>query len=154
MPRARRERATGAQEGLPARRASAATCLCAQSASSTAACRRRGHRGDAWGGPCGRCSADARLNARALRQTLEVLHQDGLLPREAAILVGLAAEMAVGGGAGIDRLVEVEMLADAARLEIHHFSEALFELGEIDFLRAVAVGVDRQRFRHADGVGE
>ena len=62
--------------------------------------------------------------------------------------------MAVGGGAGIDRLVEAEVRADAARAQVHHFAETLFEPGEVAFFRAVAVGIDRQRLGDADGVGE
>ena len=46
------------------------------------------------------------------------------------------------------------MRADAARAEVHHFAETLFELGEVAFFRAVAIGVDRQRLGNADGVGE
>src|SRR5689334_16361183 len=60
-----------------------------------------------------------------LRQVLELGGDVGLLPREAAILVRLAAEMAVGGRARIDRLVEAEVRTDAARTQVHHFAEAL-----------------------------
>src|SRR5690606_11692057 len=62
--------------------------------------------------------------------------------------------MAVGCRARIDRLVEVEMFPDAARLQIHHLAEPLFEFRQIALLGAVAVGIDRQGFRHADRVGE
>ena len=47
-------------------------------------------------------------------RVLERLGEVGLLPRERAVAAGLAAEMAVGGGLGVDRLVQVEMPADAA----------------------------------------
>src|SRR6185437_4363327 len=49
----------------------------------------------------------------------ELLSQVGLLPGEATLGIRLAAEMAIGGGTGIDRLVETQMLADAARLQAH-----------------------------------
>ena len=45
---------------------------------------------------------------------LQVVDQVGLFPRE-EVAVGLAAEMAVGGGRLVDRLVERQMRADAAR---------------------------------------
>ena len=46
-------------------------------------------------------------------------------PGEAAIGVRGAAEMAIGGGAGIDRLVEAEMLADAARAQVDQLLQRL-----------------------------
>src|SRR6202011_1001711 len=52
---------------------------------------------------------------RALQRVGEV----GLLPREPALIVRRAAEMAVGRGSRVNRLVEIEMLADAARRQIH-----------------------------------
>ena len=45
---------------------------------------------------------------------LEVVDQVGLLPRE-EVALGLAAEVAVGRGLAVDRLVEPEVRADAAR---------------------------------------
>ena len=45
---------------------------------------------------------------------LQILDQVEPLPRE-QVAVGLAAEMAVGGGRLVDRLVEAEVRADAAR---------------------------------------
>src|SRR5882757_10272657 len=50
---------------------------------------------------------------------LQRLGEIGLLPGEAALIVGGAAEMAVGRSARVDRAVEIEMLADAARRQIH-----------------------------------
>src|SRR5690606_15059765 len=46
---------------------------------------------------------------------LKRLHQVNLLPGEGAVSPSLAAKMAIGGGLGIDRLVEIKMGADAAR---------------------------------------
>src|SRR5262245_7072641 len=51
----------------------------------------------------------------------DVPHQVGLLPGEAAVLVGRTAEMAVGGGAPVDRPVELERAADVGRREPEDF---------------------------------
>src|SRR5690606_17651004 len=48
-------------------------------------------------------------------RALDHLGEVGLLPGESALVVRRAAEMTVGRGARIDRPVQVEMLADAAR---------------------------------------
>src|SRR5579859_1668558 len=77
-----------------------------------------------------------------------------LLPGEAALIVRRAAEMAVGRRAGIDRPIEVEMPADAARGQIHHFGHGLLELVLRNLAGAVGVDIDRQRPRHADRIGE
>jgi hypothetical protein len=66
----------------------------------------------------------------------------------------LAAEMAIGCGARIDRLVKIEMGADAARGQVHRVHQNLFELRRIDLAGAVQIGIDRQGLRHADGVRE
>ena len=63
--------------------------------------------------------------------------------------------MPVGRGACVDRLVEIEVLADAARREIDQLAQHGLQLGDIDPVGIVAeVDVDRQRLRHADRVGE
>src|SRR3954470_7373771 len=87
-------------------------------------------------------------------RALERLDEVGLLPGEAALIVRRAAEMAVGRGARIDRAVEVEMGADTARGQVHRLGDSLLELVLGDLSGAVGVDVDRQRPRHADGVGE
>ena len=84
----------------------------------------------------------------------KLVRQIGLLPGEAAVRFRRAAEMAVSGGARIDRLVEVEMLANAARREVHDLHQRAFELGFVDAAGPVQVGVDRQRLGDADRVGE
>jgi hypothetical protein len=58
------------------------------------------------------------IDERAFQRVRKV----GALPGETAVMSGLATEMAVGGGLGIDRLVEPEMLADAARREAHNLA--------------------------------
>ena len=77
----------------------------------------------------------------------------GLFPGEAAVRIGLAAEMAIGRGARIDRPVELQMLADAARLQAHQLRQHRRQLRLIDFARAVQIDIERQRIGDADGVG-
>src|SRR5690606_28853808 len=48
-------------------------------------------------------------------QGFERVHEVGLFPREAAVGVRRPAEMAIGGAAAIDGLVQAQMLADGAR---------------------------------------
>ena len=57
----------------------------------------------------------AAMAVGGLGEALELAHQVGLFPGEAAVGVGLASEVAIGGGAGVDRLVQAQMLADRAR---------------------------------------
>src|SRR4051794_13883652 len=95
-----------------------------------------------------------RGEVRASERALERLDQIGLFPGEAALVVGRAAEMAVGRGACVDRTVEVEMATDAARGEVHRLGGGLLELILRHLAGAVGVDVDRQRTRHTDGVGE
>src|SRR4051794_18230783 len=89
-----------------------------------------------------------------LNRALERFGEIGLFPGEAALIVGGAAEMAVGRGAGVDRPVEVEMGADAARRQIHRFRHRLLELVFAYLPGAVGIDIDRQRPRHADRVSE
>lgn len=93
---------------------------------------------------------DARKSDRALERFDEI----GLLPGEAALIVGRAAEMAVGRGARVDRAVEIEMGADAARGQVHRLGDGLLELILRHLTGAVGVDVGRRRTRDADGVGE
>ena len=72
------------------------------------------------------------------RQRLELIDQIGLFPGE-EIAVRLAAEMAIGGGAAIDRAAQVQMLADAKRREVHHLCQRALDL-------AVQWCRDRQTF--------
>src|SRR5882757_11088512 len=63
-----------------------------------------------------------------LNRALQRLGEIGFFPTEATLIVRGAAEMAVGRGARVDRPVEVEVGADAARREIHRFGHGLLEL--------------------------
>src|SRR5579875_3138180 len=68
----------------------------------------------------------ATLKSSAISEgSLQLSGKIGFFPREAAIGLRRPAEMAVSGGAHIDRLVEAEMGADAARAEIDHLLENL-----------------------------
>src|SRR5208282_909995 len=89
----------------------------------------------------------------SLECALQLIGEIGLLPGEAAIGVGRAAEMAVGGGARVDRPVELQMGADAARAQIHHLLQHLGELILRHFAGAGGVDIDRQGLGHADGIG-
>ncbi|MPL97127.1 hypothetical protein SDC9_43315 [bioreactor metagenome] len=60
--------------------------------------------------------------------------------------------MAIGRGAGIDRLVQLEMGADAARRQVHARGNDALDLLVGRHAGAVGVGIDRQRFRHADRI--
>src|SRR5690606_3461834 len=90
------------------------------------------------------------------QRRLQVLDQVGAFPRE-QVAVGLAAEVAVSGGLAVDRLVEAEVGADAARGEAAELVDALdrrLDLRVVDAGGTGAVGVDveRQRLRHADRI--
>jgi hypothetical protein len=90
----------------------------------------------------------------AFEGALQRIDEIELLPREAAIGLGLAAEMAVGRGPHIDRLVEAEMGANAARREIEELLQDVRELVLVDLAGAGGVDIDRERLRDADRVGE
>src|SRR3569623_1819638 len=65
---------------------------------------------------------------RELDGALERFDEIGLLPGEAALVVGRTAEMTVGRGTRVDRTVQVEMGADAARGQVHRLGGGLLEL--------------------------
>ena len=78
----------------------------------------------------------------------------GLLPGEAAVRVRRAAEVAIGGGPGIDRPVEIEVCPDAARGQAHDLTQRNLKLGLIHAAGAVQIDVNRQRFGDTDGIGQ
>src|SRR5258708_38719452 len=87
---------------------------------------------------------------RALQHFGEV----GLFPGEAALIVRRAAEIAVGRGPRINRPVEIEMLADAARRQVHRLGHDLLALVLAHLPGVMGIDIDRQRPRHADRVSE
>jgi hypothetical protein len=62
--------------------------------------------------------------------------------------------MAVGRRALIDRTVELQMRADAARGQVHDLADGLLDHLLGDFAGAMGVGVDRQRLGHADRIAQ
>src|SRR3981081_1210105 len=89
-----------------------------------------------------------------LESALQRIDEVELLPREAAIGLRLAAEMTIGRGTHVDRLVEAEMGADAARREIEKLLQDVGQLVLVDLAGAGSVDIDRERLRDADRVGE
>ena len=62
--------------------------------------------------------------------------------------------MPVSGSALIDRVVQLEVLTNAARAEAHDIAQCLFQPGLVATARAMQIDIDRQRLRNADGVGK
>src|SRR5262249_1757835 len=75
-------------------------------------------------------------------------------PGETALIVRRTTEMAVGGGAGIDRPIEVEVGTDAARGQVHNLRCRSLQLAFRNLSCAVSIDINRQRARHADRIGE
>ena len=70
-------------------------------------------------------------------------------------LSGCAAEVAVGGGAGVDRPVQAQVLADGARRgAADQLRQGGFQLGRVDLAGAVQVDVEAERLGHADRVAD
>src|SRR5579862_2085428 len=74
---------------------------------------------------------------RRLHRGLQRRDEVDLFPAEGAVAAGLAAEMAVGRGLGVDRLVELEIVADAARREVENVAQHALELGLLDLAGAM-----------------
>src|SRR5262249_26219148 len=89
-----------------------------------------------------------------LEGALELAHQVGLLPGEAAVLLRLTAEVAVGRGAAIDRPVELERAAGGGRGQPGDFRQYPGELALVDLAGAVGVDQHRHRIGDADRIGD
>src|SRR3954447_21194691 len=87
-----------------------------------------------------------------LERLAQARREVGLLPREAAVLIGCAAEMAVSRGAPIDRPIELERAADVGRREAEHLRQDLFKLALVNLAGAVRVHEKRHRIGDADRV--
>ena len=74
-----------------------------------------------------------------LERRLDLRRQVGLLPGEAAILVRRAAEVAIGRGATVDRLVQLERAADVGRGQAEQLRQQLFQLLLIDLTGAMQI---------------
>src|SRR5258707_1867314 len=62
--------------------------------------------------------------------------------------------MAVGAGSRIDRPVEAEMLANAARRQVHDLIEQFFKPWLVHLGGSVAVDVKRERLCDTDRLGD
>src|SRR3546814_15204816 len=78
----------------------------------------------------------------------------GTLPREPAVVLGGTPEMAVGRRPGVDRAIEPEMVAYAARGEIDEFAQRARQLRVVDPARADRLDVERGGFGDADRLGK
>src|SRR5258708_9721176 len=88
------------------------------------------------------------------RDAAQLVDEIGTFPGKAAIGLRRAAEMAVGAGSRIDRPVEAEMFANAARRQIHDLVKQFFKprLGHLG--GSVAIDVKRERLGDADRKGD
>src|SRR5689334_3829079 len=91
----------------------------------------------------------------ALRQPLQRLGEVGALPGEAALVVRLAAEVAVGGGARVDRPVQLQVFADGARRRpADHLRQGDLQLRRVDLAGVVQVDVEAERLGDANRVAD
>src|SRR5579872_5610652 len=87
-----------------------------------------------------------------LKGTPQFIDEIEPLPGETAVGLGGSAKMTIGRGAGIDRLVEPEMGANAARREIHQLLEHVSQFLLVDGI--FGIDVKRQRLGDADRIGD
>ena len=92
--------------------------------------------------------AEGRLQAQ---RALDVGEAVEVLPGE---LLVAAAEVAVGGGAAVDRLAQVEVADDGGRPQVEDLVDHASICRGIDGLGAERLHHDRHRPGHADGVGD
>ena len=62
--------------------------------------------------------------------------------------------MAIGRGALVDRAVQRQMRADAARGQVHDLPDRGLDPGLVHHARAMRIRIDRQRLGHADGIAQ
>ena len=141
----------------PAPAAAAAAPRAAAAASPAASCRAAGRRGCA--AARGRGPPSRRRMHRAGRLALRPPWRSAS-PRSVRSqekppsLSGGPAEVAVGRGPLVDRPVQPEVRADAPRRQVHDLRHRLLDRRLRHLAGAEGVGVDRQRPRHADRIGE
>src|SRR3984957_3832226 len=80
----------------------------------------RDRRAASWRRGAHRARAAAFRRSPSGDQAAQLVGKVGLFPGEAAIGIWLAAKMAIGGSARIDRLVEAEMLAGGPPRKGYH----------------------------------
>src|SRR3954464_3398338 len=98
--------------------------------------------------------AGGRASGRSADGASDVLHQVGLFPGEAAVLVRGAAEMAVGRRAPVDRTVKLERAADVRGGEPEDFGQRPFEFLLVDFAGAMGIDQERHRVGDTDRIGD
>src|SRR5690349_16996704 len=86
--------------------------------------------------------------------SLQLRDQIQPLPGEAAVLLRLAAEMAVGRGALVDRLVELQAATDVGRPQRKDVGQHLLELSLADLAGALGADIERHRIGDTDRVGD
>src|SRR5579863_3648806 len=87
-------------------------------------------------------------------RALELIGEIGALPGEATVLLRRAAEMAVRGGALVDRPVELERAANIGRSQRENLLQGLGQLLLIRLAGAMGVDIERHRIGNADRVGD
>ena len=87
-----------------------------------------------------RPAASASASARSVRSHVKSL--------------SAAAEVTVRGRLAIDRPTQVEIADDCAGPQVEDLADSLLDRVDADLLGAERLDEDRERVRHADGVGE
>src|SRR5690606_2223992 len=113
-----------------------------------------GRRRIRWRAPlaCPSCQASGGQRLFARHGLPDRLDQVGLLPGEGTVAARLSAEVAIGRGARVDRPVQVEVLADASRRQVHDLAQRPFQPFLADRTRSVQVDIDRQWLGYTDGI--
>ena len=88
-----------------------------------------------------------------LERFFKHLGQVGTFPAEAAIGIRFATKVTIGRGALIDRFVQPQVLANAARGQVHGLIDRLFDGRWGDFTGAMGISIDRQRLRNTNRIG-
>src|SRR5215468_1066698 len=96
----------------------------------------------------------ARRACDSARGPTQLVDEIRALPREATVRLGRTAEMAISAGSRIDRSVKAEMVADAARRQVHHLIEQFFKASLSNVTSSIAIDVKRQRLGHTDRIGD
>src|SRR5256885_8513837 len=107
-----------------------------------------------WNLDSGLVASAAPRNDEELERATQLVDEIEALPGEAAIRLRRAAEMSIGGGTRIDRLIEPEMGADAAWRQIHQLLQDARQLVLVHLGRAVGLDIDRQWLGDADRIGD
>ena len=91
---------------------------------------------------------------RLAKLGLQCVNEVCFFPAKPAICVRCSPEMTIGGCAGIDRLVQPKVGANATRGEVHNFCENCLQPGLINIACIMQINSDRERLGHANGIGK